>query len=209
VNERGIHERDGDSVVSSKNDCRRGLPSTLGAVHLDLAAATKLPEQQRSAKWAGLAAADFCSRFLPLPFQILAPTPSSSPDAQVPSVTSRTERCVCCRPRLIVPSLTQELSLPSLEQSQTVKAISGVHTVRFKNELERNITIKLGYANAKVRTTSPRFPLPMRRATADESRLRRSTSARTPSASDQARTGRTVQTRRMSRLARFPVAAAR
>lgn len=31
-----------------------------------------------------------------------------------------------------------------------VKAISGVHTVRFKNELERNITIKLGYANAKV-----------------------------------------------------------
>ena len=24
-------------------------------------------------------------------------------------------------------------------------------TVRFKNELERNITIKLGYANAKVR----------------------------------------------------------
>lgn len=36
-------------------------------------------------------------------------------------------------------------------KSQTVKAISGVQTVRFKNELERNITIKLGYANAKVR----------------------------------------------------------
>lgn len=32
-----------------------------------------------------------------------------------------------------------------------VKAISGVMTVRFKNELVRNITIKLGYANAKVR----------------------------------------------------------
>lgn len=32
-----------------------------------------------------------------------------------------------------------------------VKAISGVTTVRFKNELVRNITIKLGYANAKVR----------------------------------------------------------
>ena len=31
-----------------------------------------------------------------------------------------------------------------------MKAISGVHTVRFKNELVRNITIKLGYANAKV-----------------------------------------------------------
>ena len=27
---------------------------------------------------------------------------------------------------------------------------SGVQTVRFKNELERNITIKLGYANAKI-----------------------------------------------------------
>ena len=26
-----------------------------------------------------------------------------------------------------------------------------LQTVRFKNELERNITIKLGYANAKVR----------------------------------------------------------
>ena len=35
-------------------------------------------------------------------------------------------------------------------KSTIVKAISGVHTVRFKNELERNITIKLGYANAKV-----------------------------------------------------------
>lgn len=31
-----------------------------------------------------------------------------------------------------------------------VKALSGVQTVRFKNELERNITIKLGYANAKI-----------------------------------------------------------
>lgn len=29
-------------------------------------------------------------------------------------------------------------------KSTIVKAISGVHTVRFKNELERNITIKLG-----------------------------------------------------------------
>ena len=40
-------------------------------------------------------------------------------------------------------------------KSSTVRAISGVQTVRFKNELERNITIKLGYANAKVC-----FPLP-------------------------------------------------
>ena len=35
-------------------------------------------------------------------------------------------------------------------KSTVVKALSGVMTVRFKNELERNITIKLGYANAKI-----------------------------------------------------------
>ena len=35
-------------------------------------------------------------------------------------------------------------------KSTLVKAISGIQTVRFKNELERNITIKLGYANAKI-----------------------------------------------------------
>ena len=35
-------------------------------------------------------------------------------------------------------------------KSTVVKKISGVQTVRFKNELERNITIKLGYANAKI-----------------------------------------------------------
>ncbi|XP_062005550.1 eukaryotic translation initiation factor 2 subunit gamma-like [Rosa rugosa] len=35
-------------------------------------------------------------------------------------------------------------------KSTVVKAISGVQTVRFKQELERNITIKTGYANAKI-----------------------------------------------------------
>ncbi|KAG7093736.1 hypothetical protein E1B28_007387 [Marasmius oreades] len=35
-------------------------------------------------------------------------------------------------------------------KSTVVKALSGVMTVRFKNELVRNITIKLGYANAKI-----------------------------------------------------------
>ncbi|KAJ2770268.1 eukaryotic translation initiation factor 2 subunit gamma [Coemansia nantahalensis] len=35
-------------------------------------------------------------------------------------------------------------------KSTLVKAISEVNTVRFRNELERNITIKLGYANAKI-----------------------------------------------------------
>lgn len=34
-------------------------------------------------------------------------------------------------------------------------------TVRFKNELERNITIKLGYANAKIyKCTNPKCPRP-------------------------------------------------
>lgn len=46
-------------------------------------------------------------------------------------------------------------------KSTIVKAISGVQTVRFKNELERNITIKLGYANAKVyRCDNPKCPRP-------------------------------------------------
>lgn len=46
-------------------------------------------------------------------------------------------------------------------KSTVVKAISGVQTVRFKNELERNITIKLGYANAKVfKCTNPECPRP-------------------------------------------------
>uniref|UniRef100_A0A7S2MPR4 protein-synthesizing GTPase n=1 Tax=Helicotheca tamesis TaxID=374047 RepID=A0A7S2MPR4_9STRA len=40
-------------------------------------------------------------------------------------------------------------------KSTVVKAISGVQTVRFKNELERNITIKLGYANAKIYKGGP------------------------------------------------------
>ena len=44
-----------------------------------------------------------------------------------------------------------------------MKAISGVHTVRFKNELERNITIKLGYANAKIyQCVDPECPRPVR-----------------------------------------------
>ena len=46
-------------------------------------------------------------------------------------------------------------------KSTVVKAISGVHTVRFKNELERNITIKLGYANAKIyKCHDPECPRP-------------------------------------------------
>ena len=46
-------------------------------------------------------------------------------------------------------------------KSTVVKAVSGVQTVRFKNELERNITIKLGYANAKIyKAADPGVPRP-------------------------------------------------
>lgn len=46
-------------------------------------------------------------------------------------------------------------------KSTVVKSLSGVQTVRFKNELERNITIKLGYANAKLyEDVSPDAPKP-------------------------------------------------
>jgi len=43
-------------------------------------------------------------------------------------------------------------------KSTVVKAISGVQTVRFRTELERNITIKLGYANAKIYKGDPLPP---------------------------------------------------
>lgn len=46
-------------------------------------------------------------------------------------------------------------------KSTVVRAISGVQTVRFKDELERNITIKLGYANAKIyKCQNPSCPEP-------------------------------------------------
>ncbi|KRH93716.1 Translation initiation factor 2, gamma subunit (eIF-2gamma, GTPase) [Pseudoloma neurophilia] len=35
-------------------------------------------------------------------------------------------------------------------KSTLVRSISGIHTIKFKSEKERNITIKLGYANAKI-----------------------------------------------------------
>lgn len=56
-------------------------------------------------------------------------------------------------------------------KSTVVKAISEVQTVRFKNELERNITIKLGYANAKIyKCDNPDCP---RRLALKASRARR------------------------------------
>ena len=35
-------------------------------------------------------------------------------------------------------------------KSTVVKSLTGTSTIRYKTEKERNITIKLGYANAKV-----------------------------------------------------------
>ncbi|VDD79208.1 unnamed protein product [Mesocestoides corti] len=46
-------------------------------------------------------------------------------------------------------------------KTTVVRAISTVHTIRHKNELIRNITIKLGYANAKIyKCDSPDCPPP-------------------------------------------------
>jgi translation initiation factor 2 subunit 3 len=46
-------------------------------------------------------------------------------------------------------------------KSTVVRAISGVQTVRFRKEFERNITIKLGYANAKIyKCDNPLCPRP-------------------------------------------------
>lgn len=44
-------------------------------------------------------------------------------------------------------------------KSTVVRAISGVTTIRWKKELERNITIRLGYANAKI-YKCPKCPPP-------------------------------------------------
>ncbi|KAG5249128.1 eukaryotic translation initiation factor family protein [Salix suchowensis] len=52
--------------------------------------------------------------------------------------------------KLDVTKLLRTIGHVAHGKSTVVKAISGVQTVRFKNELERNITIKLGYANAKI-----------------------------------------------------------
>ncbi|KAL7716168.1 protein-synthesizing GTPase [Entamoeba marina] len=46
-------------------------------------------------------------------------------------------------------------------KSTVVKALSGVHTVKFRDELQNNITIRLGYANAKIyKCTNPNCKAP-------------------------------------------------
>ena len=90
-------------------------------------------------------------------------------------------------------------------KSTVVKAISGVHTIRFKNEIERNITIKLGYANAKA--TSP----PLLLSTTDPSLSNllgcRSTNAITLHVPVQAATNPFPPTRKTIRLVNAAIAA--
>lgn len=83
-------------------------------------------------------------------------------------------------------------------------------TVRFKNELVRNITIKLGYANAKVR--SPFFfsvccASSFCGAYLHHLVLVRSINAKTKHAHAQVATGHIVPTKRTIRLANDPVVA--
>jgi translation initiation factor 2 subunit 3 len=64
-----------------------------------------------------------------------------------------------CHPRSVLLLRAGTIGHVAHGKSTVVKAISGVQTVRFKNELERNITIKLGYANAKIyKAKDPRVP---------------------------------------------------
>ncbi len=123
-------------------------------------------------------------------------------------------RYACMLRRVKIRSLRDTLRAGTIGhvahgKSTVVKAISGVMTVRFKNELVRNITIKLGYANAKVRSAliANSFPLPQRIVPAAvlpgpfQSLLNnRSTSAKTKHALDRAAIGPTGQTRRTTRL---------
>ena len=81
-----------------------------------------------------------------------------------------------------------------------MKAISGVTTVRFKNELVRNITIKLGYANAKVRPSSA-IPVDQWTYLLNDNR---STNAKTLLAQDRAATGPTPPTRKNTHLVNVP-----
>ena len=89
--------------------------------------------------------------------------------ALTPEVVSRTEGVLvlvavtvaCHEPRTTLTHFHTQISRQATinigtighvahGKSTVVKKISGVQTVRFRTELERNITIKLGYANAKI-----------------------------------------------------------
>ncbi|KAI4263786.1 MAG: hypothetical protein L6R42_001075 [Xanthoria sp. 1 TBL-2021] len=88
------------------------------------------------------------SRLDPLP-EVTRPELPEQPDPQNLDISTLTP----LSPEIIARQATINIGTighVAHGKSTVVKAISGVQTVRFKNELERNITIKLGYANAKV-----------------------------------------------------------
>lgn len=116
---------------------------------------------------------------------------SDMPSTRLPSTLVR----VLCR--ILHPSLPGHagtIGHVAHGKSTVVKAISGVMTVRFKNELVRNITIKLGYANAKVccEAFGTRFDL------AEACASLRSTSARTQPAHVLDATGRIDPTKKIT-----------
>jgi translation initiation factor 2 subunit 3 len=83
------------------------------------------------------------------PLVIIRPTlpPQTDPkDLDVKSLTPLTPEIIARQATINIGTIGHVAH----GKSTVVKAISGVQTVRFKNELERNITIKLGYANAKI-----------------------------------------------------------
>jgi translation initiation factor 2 subunit 3 len=124
-----------------------------------------------------------------LGFELLSPPPSHLPSSSLPSPLLLPRGLpphpplFLCLPPLHLPQNLATLDVAKLNplspevisrqatinigtighvahgKSTVVKAISGVQTVRFKNELERNITIKLGYANAKI-FQCPKCPRP-------------------------------------------------
>ena len=67
-------------------------------------------------------------------------------DLDIPKLTPLSPEIICRQATINIGTIGHVAH----GKSTVVKAISGVQTVRFKNELERNITIKLGYANAKI-----------------------------------------------------------
>ena len=99
----------------------------------------------------------------PTQFQVV---PKNMPDSEVASVTTGqnhlakqdlatldTSKLNPLSPEVISRQATINIGTighVAHGKSTLVKALSGVQTFRFKNELERNITIKLGYANAKI-----------------------------------------------------------
>ncbi|KAI9809885.1 MAG: eukaryotic translation initiation factor 2 subunit gamma [Sarcosagium campestre] len=100
------------------------------------------------------------SASLPPPPEIKRPELPQQPDPEKLDVKSLTP----LSPEIIARQATINIGTighVAHGKSTAVKAISGVQTVRFKNELERNITIKLGYANAKIyKCDSPECPRP-------------------------------------------------